>query len=104
MREAQRNRTTKQLIDSKLKEHNTRKINGSYKKHKTKAELKVEQVLLEFFQPSDICYQYFESDRYPFVCDYYLRPLDLFIEVNIYPSHGGKPFENSQEDLLKVAE
>jgi hypothetical protein len=39
------------------------------------------------------------DNRYPFSCDFYIKSLDLFIELNIHPSHGEHLFdENNKED------
>lgn len=103
LKEAQAKRTSADIQKSKLKEHNTRIKNGSYKKHMTKAEKIVQEKLLTKFSAEDIIYLYFDSLRYPFECDFYIKSLDLFIEVNIYPSHGGKMFNpNNSADIEKL--
>lgn len=45
----------------------------------------------------DVIYQY-KSDLYPFACDFYIPSLDLYIECNYHWTHGGKPFEDTDED------
>ena len=37
-------------------------------------------------------------DRYPFACDFYISSLDLFIECNYHWTHGGKPYEGTEDD------
>lgn len=45
------------------------------------------------------------SERYPFLCDFYLPSFDLFIELNLHPNHGGHWFDaNSEKDREKVEE
>ena len=57
--------------------------------------------LLEVFDVSDIIRQY-KDNRYPFHCDFYIKSLDLFIELNLIWTHGGHPFTNSEQDKLKL--
>lgn len=41
-----------------------------------------------------------KDPRYPWHCDFYIKSLDLFIEINGIWTHGPHPFdENNQEDL-----
>ena len=41
----------------------------------------------------------YTDDRYPFHCDFYIKDLDTFVELNLHWSHGYKMFEGSEEDL-----
>ena len=45
----------------------------------------------------DIVSQY-KDNRYPFACDFYIPSLDLFIECNYHWTHGGKPYEGTEND------
>lgn len=56
--------------------------------------------LLQIFSAEDICRQY-SSERYPFNCDFYIKPLDLFIELNLFSSHGREPFDATKESHQK---
>lgn len=48
----------------------------------------------------DVKRQYKDFERYPFNCDFYIKSLDLFIELNLSWTHGGHPFDvNSEEDI-----
>ena len=47
----------------------------------------------------DVLYQY-KSDVYPFACDFYIPSLDTYIECNYHWTHGGKPYEGTEEDNL----
>ena len=53
--------------------------------------------LLTIFSEDDIVRQYYE-ERYPYACDFYIKSLDLFIEINNHWTHGGHPF-NIEIDL-----
>jgi transposase len=63
-------------------------------------EDKFYEQLLQIFNQEDICRQY-NSERYPFNCDFYIRPLDLFIELNLFSSHGKEPFNAAKESHQK---
>lgn len=58
--------------------------------------------LVEQYGADNVIRQY-SDERYPFVCDFYIPSKDLFIELNLSWTHGGKPFENTEADLLKLA-
>ena len=51
-----------------------------------------------------IC-QYSDSVRYPFACDFYIKPLDLFIECNFHWTHCGHFFDKyNVDDISKLNE
>ena len=52
----------------------------------------------------DVIYQYKDKQRYPFICDFYIPSLDLFIECNYHWTHGGKPYEGTINDNNKLQE
>jgi endogenous inhibitor of DNA gyrase (YacG/DUF329 family) len=61
-------------------------------------------LLLEAYNISSYIEEYKDS-RYPYFCDFYLPHLDLFIEINNHPSHGGHWFDsNNKVDLDKLGE
>lgn len=65
-------------------------------------EKKTYELLKEKF--SDIMYQY-KSEQYPFMCDFYIPSLNLYIECNYHWTHSGHPYnENSINDINKVNE
>ena len=88
------------------------KINITKVKNKSFNKSKVEDdfymALLKIFDRADIYRQYntkrYEnSNRYPFNCDFYIKSLDLFIEINNHWTHGGHLFnDKNQEDINKV--
>ena len=78
------------------KVNNTKRKNNSFNISKSE-ELSYE--LLKEKYP-DIIKQY-KSELYPFVCDFYIPSLNLYIECNYHWTHGGHPFdENNKEDQL----
>lgn len=65
-------------------------------------ERDVYKALIEKFGEDDVFPQY-RSDRYPYKCDFYIKSLDLFMELNLYWMHGGHWFdENNENDLAKL--
>lgn len=61
--------------------------------------------LLTKFDAEDIIKEYKDDVRYPFYCDFYIKSRDLFIELNIHPTHGDHPFNpESIEDVLLLSE
>lgn len=45
-----------------------------------------------------------DEERYPYECDFYVVPEDLFIEVNIYATHGKHPFDEISEEDKQLLE
>ena len=78
------------------------KIFDTMKKNKTfnssKPEEKIYKLLLTVFNEEHVERQY-RSNEYPWHCDFYIIPLDLYIEYQGHWSHGTKPYEGTLEDL-----
>lgn len=63
---------------------------------------KIEIYFKELLDKNNISYihQYFDKDRYPFICDFYLINYDIFIEINAFPTHNNHFFnENNINDI-----
>lgn len=87
--EEYRNRSVKATI--------TKKKNGTF--GVSSFEDTCYNALCAFYGESNIAREYDSDIRYAHRCDFYVKPLDLFIELNIHPSHGDRPFDPmSQED------
>ena len=75
------------------------------KKHNSFHTSQVEKLFKEYLEqnyPNDFEYQY-RSELYPFNCDFYIKSLDLYIEINGSWTHGGHPFdENNQDDIIRL--
>lgn len=95
-----------QLQEIKDKKDATMLINHTYAKSEPEDNLYF--WLVKIFGKEDVFHQYntkiFEnSDRYPFKCDIYIKHLDMFIEVNLYFTHGGHPFNKENKcDIVKI--
>ena len=85
-----------------LKIINTKKANNSF--IKSKPEDEYYQFLIDLFGEEDIDRQHYEKDRYPFRCDFYVKSLDLFIECNYFWSHGLIPYDQNNEECIKLVE
>ena len=79
-------------------QHETKRKNHSFKT--SKIEENYYTYLLTFFNPCDIIKQY-KEERYPFHCDFYIKPIDTFIELNIHWTHGGRPYNKDDIECQK---
>ena len=83
---------TKEALNKQIE---TKRKNNSF--HISKPELLSYELLKEKY--NDIIRQY-KSKEYPFICDFYIPSLDLYIECNYHWTHGGHPFnENNGDDI-----
>ena len=80
------------------KRNNTLRKNNTFNKSKTEEE---SYILLKEKYP-DIIRQY-KSNAYPFLCDFYIPRLDLYIECNYSWTHGFHPYDkDNKEDQIKL--
>lgn len=55
--------------------------------------------LVQIYGKDDVIRQY-RDERYPFSCDFYIKSLDLFIELNLHWTHGEHSYdETNLEDI-----
>lgn len=81
----------------------TKKANGTMSSSSCEDDLY--ELLCEQFGKDDVDRQHRDAERYPFACDFYVRSLDLFIELNASWTHGGHWFDpNSPNDIVKLEE
>lgn len=71
---------TKDSDKAKEKEYITKRKNNSF--NSSKAEIQLQKKLVEVFGKCDVVRQYFDRERYPFKCDFYIKSIDLFIELH----------------------
>jgi len=81
------------------KELNTKKLNHTF--NSSKPEEDFYNNLCALFGTDNVLRQY-KDKRYPFACDFYIRPLDLFIELNLHWTHGGRPFNENDQACLDI--
>ncbi len=78
----------------------TKRKNGTF--NSSKPELTLFALLKDVFGENNVISQYCD-ERYNFNCDFYIKPLDLFIELNASWTHGGHWFdENNYLDIEKL--
>ena len=86
----------------KIKEFKTKKANGTC--NTSKAEETCYAVLVAKYGKDNVLRQYYD-ERYPYHCDFYIIPEDLFIELNFSWTHGEHPFDaNNTDDLNKLCQ
>lgn len=86
----------------KIKEFKTKKAKGTC--NTSKSEEACYKLLLARYGKDNVLRQYYD-ERYPYHCDFYIVPEDLFIELNFSWTHGEHPFDAaSADDLNKLAQ
>jgi len=93
------NRTEESLMSSHIKATKTKLSNNTMNISKVEDDFYIK--LLNIFEESDIKCQYFDETRYPYACDFYIKSLDLFIEINNHWTHGQHPFDSNNLDDIK---
>lgn len=81
----------------KRKQYLTKKKNHSFKVSKTE-DLCYEQLLTIYPEAK----HGYKSEKYPFVCDFYIPSKDIYIELNFHWTHGLHPY-NKKKDCKKLA-
>ena len=90
-----------QLESIQQKVYQTKMINHTWSSSEPEEEFY--QYLLTKYNKTDIKRQY-KDTRYPFMCDFYIKSLDLFIELNLSWTHGGHLFDaNNSKDTEKLS-
>lgn len=81
------------------KSYLTKKRNNSF--NTSKGQEKLKKLLLEYFGKDDVVCEY-KCKRYPFYVDFYIKSLDLFIELNAHWTHGEHWFNaNKDVDIIE---
>ena len=83
---------------SLLKKYETQKRNNSF--NKSKQEDESYDILKQKYP--DIIHHYKDNNRYPFICDFYIPSLDLFIECQYGEFHNFRPYLNTKEDQKEI--
>lgn len=85
-------------IQTKL--YNSKKRNGSF--NTSKPEQRCLKLLQDKFGVDDIAHQY-KSKLYPFQCDFYIKSMDLYIELNASWVHFDHFFDPNNLDDVRLA-
>ena len=89
------------LPEIQRKIYETHKKNNSF--NVSKVEIKLYNLLLTKFKSDDIIRQY-KSSKYPFACDFYIKSLDLYIELQGTWLHGSEPYNPKNPEHIKIVE
>ena len=82
------------------------KITATKRKNNTFNTSKPEQLTKELLQQKfDKVLTQYKDERYPYLCDFYIPQLDLFIECNYHWTHGKEPYDENNvehQNILKL--
>ena len=80
----------------------TKRKNGTFSSSKPEQTMLL--LLQDTFGEDNVLTQY-TSDVYPFHCDFYIKSIDLYIELNAHWSHGGHWYDaKNQKDIEQLNE
>lgn len=77
----------------------TKRRNNSF--NTSLCEDRLYRKLVEEFGDADVVHGY-SSEQYPFQCDFYIRSMDLYIELNVHWSHGGHWYSNMDAETVSM--
>lgn len=80
----------------------TKRVNGTF--NVSAPEKEYYELLIQRYGEEDVFTQYNKDPRYPFACDFYIKSEDLFIELNIHPTHHTHPFNPDDEEDVRFLE
>ena len=86
------------------KQWETKKIRGTFGGPHSQQENRIYEVLCEKYGKDNVERQYKDDERYPFYCDFYVKPLDLFIEYQGYFTHGTEPYDKDCVEHQNIVE
>ena len=86
---------------AKKKEYQTKKRNNSF--NSSRVEKQLISDLIQQYGEENVIHPYRDT-RYPYNCDAYVVPLDLFIEVQGTVEHNGRPYDPNNSEDVKEAE
>lgn len=79
--------------------NDTKRLHNSF--HTSTPENNLYNLLLTKFKSDDIIRQY-KSDLYPFACDFYVKSLDLYVELQGTWLHGSEPYNSKNPEHIKI--
>ena len=84
------------MVNTKANE--TKRKNGTF--NSSKPETAYYNMLCEQYGKKNIK-RHYKSKEYPYYCDFYIIPENKYIELHLHWTHGGKPFDQNNEDCQK---
>ena len=86
------------------KQYKTKRENGTFKRQASSPEINFKLALQKKFNKDDVFTEYVDPIRYKHRCDFYIKSLDLFIELNINWTHNNHRFDSNYiEDQKELA-
>ena len=72
---------------------------------KNKKPSKIELQFQQYLTNNNIEFEYqYRSEKYPYLCDFYIPYYDLYIEILGHWTHGPHPYEGSENDIKLINE
>ena len=87
-----RKENREKLLSEKTKQKRYETLRRNHTFNTSKIEETIYEKLIDIYGKNDILREYKDKDRYPYRCDFYIKSLDLFIEVQGYYTHGKEPY------------
>lgn len=87
-----RKENREKLLSEKTKQKRYETLRRNHTFNTSKIEETIYERLIDIYGKNDILREYKDKDRYPYRCDFYIKSLDLFIEVQGYYTHGKEPY------------
>lgn len=85
--------------ETKFKAFETKRRNGTMTT--SNPETVYYKKLCEEYGVQNVFRHYKKDKRYPYYCDFYIKSIDTFIELNLHWTHGGRPFDPNDEECQK---
>ena len=103
MPEEQRKKLSELHKNPKFQEklNNIKRKNGTF--NTSEPEEVYYNSLVQIYGEEDVIRQY-SDERYPYSCDFYIKSLDLFIELNLHWTHGDHPYNESDSRDVELKE
>lgn len=73
---------------------NTKRKNNTF--NASTPENEMYKYLCETYQKENV-FRNYKCERYPFRCDFYIKSIDKFIELNLHWTHGFQPYDENNE-------
>ena len=88
----------KELMASNKDEYMKKQYETKKKNHSFKVSYKENELynIIKTYYPTVL--RQYKSDKYPFMCDFYIPEYDMYIEYNGSWTHGNHPFDETNKD------
>jgi len=87
------------IPEIQLKRNNTLKYKRQFMK--SKMEDDAYKILIDCFSTEDVVRQY-SSEQYHWLCDFYIKSIDLYIECHFSQFHNSRPYTGNEADKNEI--